>query len=303
MKKNRSRQKALVEKKAIIKPLKNRSKLAPIRLQKFLANMGLGSRREVERAIEAGEIKVNQQTAKLGAQIRVADKIQWGRNNITVAEKFAQAPRVLMYNKPEGEICTRSDPEGRKTVFQSLPRLKDGRWINIGRLDINTSGLLLFTDDGALANQLMHPSNEIKRYYASRILGEVTPEHIEAMQAGVELEDGVSRFESVEDVGGEGANHWYKVALIGGKNREVRRLWESQGVMVSRLIRIQFGDVGLPENLPQGHFAEIEESNVKRLFDIDLPPSDYIGLYDSRRGRRTDSRGKPNKRNSKFKRR
>ncbi|MDY7025524.1 MAG: pseudouridine synthase, partial [Pseudomonadota bacterium] len=258
--------------------------IEPVRLQKFLANQGFGSRRQLEQAIAASEIKVNGQVAQLGAQVQLGDKIEWQRKRFTVGVQPAQLPRVLMYNKPEGEICTRQDPEGRKTVFAALPRLKDARWISVGRLDINTSGLLLFTDDGELANRLMHPSNELPRYYAVRVLGEVEQEHIEQLRTGVELEDGVSRFESVEDLGGEGANCWYRVRLIGGKNREVRRLWESLGFMISRLIRVQFGDLRLPENLYQGKVLELSSDQVQQYFDIPVQKVEYTAVFDRRRG-------------------
>jgi 23S rRNA pseudouridine2605 synthase len=172
-----------------------------------------------------------------------------------------------MYNKPAGEVCTQSDPEGRPTVFQRLPPIRAGRWIMVGRLDINTDGLLLFTTDGELANRLMHPSSEVEREYACRVLGEVTPEMLLSLQEGVELEDGKASFLRIVDAGGEGANHWYHVVLAEGRNREVRRLWESQGVKVSRLIRVRYGHIELPRYLRTGHHKELDVRDLRKLYE------------------------------------
>lgn len=175
--------------------------------------------------------------------------------------------RVLMYNKPEGEVCTRSDPQGRKTVFNSLPRIRGSRWINVGRLDINTSGLLLFTNNGELANQLMHPSTNIEREYAVRVLGKITPEMTKRLTHGVMLDDGKgkARFEDIATGRGEGVNHWFYVVVMSGRNRMVRRLWESQGCKVNRLIRVRFGSIFLPKSLRRGHWLELDAADMTTL--------------------------------------
>ena len=208
------------------------------RIQKLLARAGYGSRREIERWITAGDIKINGKPAELGQQISVQDKVILRGKALNLQARLRATPKVLAYHKKAGEMCTRQDPEGRPTVFDKLPRLSSGRWVMIGRLDVNTDGLLLFTTDGELANRMMHPSQEIEREYASRILGEVNGEMLQRLTKGVELDDGPARFLRINDAGGEGANHWYHVVLAEGRNREVRRLWESQGVKISRLIRV-----------------------------------------------------------------
>ena len=220
------------------------------RLQKVLARAGLGSRREIEGWIQAGRIQVNGVTAELGAQVDGGETISIDGKTIALAPP--EATRVIAYHKPLGEITTRSDPEGRPTVFDHLPRLEQGRWIAVGRLDINTSGLLLLTNDGELANRLMHPSRQLEREYAVRVFGEVDGLILNALLEGVELEDGPARFMSVRDAGGSGSNRWYHVVLGEGRNREVRRLWESQGVQVSRLIRVRYGPIELGRRLPAG---------------------------------------------------
>jgi 23S rRNA pseudouridine2605 synthase len=228
--------------------------------------MGLASRREVERWIEAGRVSVNGHQAELGARVGPTDVIRVdGRILDTTAMSDPARTRVLLYHKPEGEVCTRQDPEGRATVFDNLPRLRHGRWVQIGRLDINTSGLLLFTDNGELANRLMHPSHELVRVYAVRVHGEVSDGMKQRLRKGVELEDGMASFLSIEDAGGEGSNHWYRVTIAEGRNREVRRLWQSQGVEVSRLIRVAFGPVELPRDLPRGRWRYAEPELVRAL--------------------------------------
>ncbi len=226
------------------------------RLQKVLANAGLASRREIEKWIEAGRIKVNGKIAILGTRVGGRDKIFVDDKAIYLNDEFV-SHQTIAYHKPVGQICSRSDPEGRDTVFSHLPKLKKQRWISVGRLDINTSGLLLFTTDGELANKLMHPSSEIEREYAVRVLGEVDDGMIKKLTSGVKLNDGFAKFKSVREAGGEGANHWYHVILTEGKNREVRRLWEEIGVKVSRLIRIRFGAVKLNRTLQAGNTEEI----------------------------------------------
>ncbi len=238
------------------------------RLQKVLANAGFGSRREVERWIEAGEVLVNGKAARLGDRVLTNDLIQAGRHRLRVGEVGAQKRRLILYNKPEGELVTRSDPEGRPTVFPSLPRLKGQRWIAVGRLDINSSGLMLFTTDGELANRLMHPSHQIEREYAVRILGRVTGEMLGQLVNGVELEDGPARFEDIVESGGEGANRWFHVVLMEGRNREVRRLWEAVGVRVNRLKRVRFGPVMMDSRLLAGRWRELEPREFKELLDL-----------------------------------
>ncbi len=226
------------------------------RLQKVLANAGLASRREIERWIDSGRIKVNGSIAILGTKVSDRDKISvddkpFYLNNVDLVNQ------TIAYHKPIGQICSRSDPEGRDTVFQHLPKLKNQRWISVGRLDINTSGLLLFTTDGELANKLMHPSSEIEREYAVRVLGEVDDIMIKKLIRGVKLDDGIAKFKSIKKTGGEGANHWYNVVLTEGKNREVRRLWEAIGVKVSRLMRIRFGEIKLNRSLQAGNWEAL----------------------------------------------
>jgi 23S rRNA pseudouridine2605 synthase len=241
--------------------------LAGERLQKVLANAGWGSRREIERLIEAGKIQVNGQTAKLGQRVGADDLIQMGRRKLR-PEAVESERRVIVYNKPVGEMVTRSDPEGRPTVFKQLPKLKNGRWIAVGRLDINSSGLLIFTTDGELANRLMHPSQAIEREYAVRVLGEVTEEMVRQLVQGVELEDGPARFEDVVDSGGEGANRWFHVVIMEGRNREVRRLWDAVGAKVNRLKRVRFGPIMLETRLPTGRWRELESREMDQLLEM-----------------------------------
>lgn len=234
------------------------------RLQKVLAGWGLGSRRAIEEWIAAGEVKVNGEVATLGSRVSPTDRIEVRGQPVRVrAETFTR--RVLIYHKPEGELTTRSDPEGRPTVFESLPPIRDGRWITVGRLDFNTSGLLVVTNDGELANRMMHPSRELLRVYAARIFGELTPVMRKQLTEGVELDDGVARFESVDDAGGTGMNHWYHVALREGRNREVRRMFEAVGLTVSRLIRIQYGDIVLPPRLRPGKWKMLSSEEADAL--------------------------------------
>lgn len=235
------------------------------RLQKWLARAGMGSRRGVEEWIRAGRVTVNGEPAQLGMSVADGDVVCVDGRMITAPPPVEEArPRVLMYHKPAGEICSQSDPEGRATVFDRLPRV-GGRWIAVGRLDLNTLGLLLFTNDGELANRLMHPSSEIEREYAVRVLGEVDDAILKRLRKGVELDDGPARFDALVDAGGEGANHWYHVVLHEGRNREVRRMWESQGVTVSRLMRVRFGPIGLPRMLRPGHYRELETEDINLL--------------------------------------
>jgi|TARA_B110000977_G_scaffold186306_1_gene252077 23S rRNA pseudouridine2605 synthase len=235
------------------------------KLQKLLAQAGVGSRREMEKVIADRRVTVNGKVAKLGDRASSRDKIAVDGKLVGVAEQDS-AGRVLIYNKPEGEICSRSDPEGRKTVFERLPKLTGSRWIAVGRLDFNTSGLMIFTTDGQLANALMHPSSEIDREYLCRVLGNVSDVVLQRLSDGVLLEDGTAKFTDIVDGGGEGANHWYYVALMEGRNREVRRLWESQEIQVSRLKRVRFGGVFLPSKLRQGQWQEMPYKEVQELY-------------------------------------
>ncbi len=236
------------------------------RVQKALSRMGFGSRREIERWIERGQVKINGEPIKLGAKVVEGDRAEFNGKRIVIRAPKAEV-RVLVYNKPVGEICSRKDEEHRKTVFEKLPKLTNSRWVSIGRLDINTSGLLLFTNNGELANRLMHPSHEIEREYAVRVRGEVTLDKIKQLTKGVELEDGPARFDDVTDAGGQGSNHWYHVILHEGRNREVRRLWEAVDVTVSRLTRVRYGSIYLPKSLRQGKSIDLELSEVKLMME------------------------------------
>ena len=250
------------------------------KLQKVLARIGLASRRDVENWIAAGRVKVNGAVATLGQLFDLHDSIAVDVLLLKREEAAEVVRRVLIYNKPDGEICTRDDPEGRPTVFDRLPRPKEGRWINIGRLDINTTGLLLFTTDGELANRLMHPSYEMDREYAVRVRGEVDDEMIERLKTGVMLEDGPARFTDIQQApGGEGFNHWYHCVVMEGRNREVRRLWESQGLVVSRLKRVRFGPVFMTSDLPMGRWREMSQSEVDILSEeVGLKPVALPGM-------------------------
>lgn len=244
------------------------------KLQKILARSGHGSRREIETFLQAGRISVDGKIATLGDRVEVtpATKIRLDGRLLAIKEAEKEICRVMAYYKPEGELCTRHDPEGRPTVFNRLPRLTGVRWIAVGRLDVNTSGLLLFTTDGELANRLMHPSREVEREYAVRVFGEINDAKIRQLINGVQLEDGPASFKTVSYRGGEGMNQWFNVTLTEGRNREVRRLWESVGVQVSRLIRVRYGDIDLPKGLPRGGWTELglEQTNYLREL-VELP--------------------------------
>ena len=232
------------------------------RLQKLLSQAGFGSRREMERWIEAGWIFLNGAQAKLGDSATPNDKISVKGREITNPLTLTQKTRILLYHKPTGEISSRQDPKHSKTVFDKLPHMKQGRWVQVGRLDINTSGLLVFTNDGELANRLMHPKYELEREYAVRVHGQVSPVIVKTLLRGVTLEDGDAKFKRIEFRGGEGSNSWYHVVLSEGRNREVRRLWQSQGVEVSRLIRIRYGTLHMPRFLARGDSVELSPKEV-----------------------------------------
>ncbi|QZP17017.1 23S rRNA pseudouridine(2605) synthase RluB [Avibacterium paragallinarum] len=240
------------------------------KLQKVLARAGKGSRREIEAMIAANRVSVNGKMATLGDRVVVNAnlKIRIDGHIVNLQQAQKEICRVLMYYKPEGELCTRHDPEGRATVFDRLPRLTGSRWIAVGRLDINTSGLLLFTTDGELANRLMHPSREVEREYSVRVFGQVDEAMLARLRKGVQLEDGPASFKSIKPMGGQGINQWFDVTLMEGRNREVRRLWESQGIQVSRLIRIRYGNIKLMKTLPRGGWEEMDLANVNYLREL-----------------------------------
>lgn len=273
------------------------------KLQKILAAAGLGSRRELERWIVDGRVSVNGSIATLGDRAEGTDRIMVdGR---PVKTNKSESPRVLMYSKPEGEVCTTSDPDGRPTVFDALPKINSGRWIAIGRLDINTSGLLLFTNHGELANRLMHPSYEVKREYLARIHGDVDQKMLNNLMDGVVLDDGLAKFQTVKAQHSKSpeertsSNQWFRCVLAEGRTREVRRLWESQDVEVSRLKRISYGPIELPSFIRRSEFIELEPKQVSSLFkavDLKAPKfneSTVLKDIRQRKEKRLRARGNP----------
>lgn len=237
------------------------------KLQKVLARAGFGSRREMESWISQGRVKVNGQVATLGDRVSGEDAVLVDGKKVSNVSGADEMTRVLVYNKPENEICSRKDPEGRASVYDHLPPIKHGRWVAVGRLDFNTSGLLLFTTDGELANRLMHPSANIDREYAVRVMGEVTDEMLRNLTRGVMIEDHMCKFTDVRYFAGEGKNQWYHVVIMEGRNREVRKLWESQGVRVSRLKRVRYGPVFIPSRVKVGQFYEMKTAEVIGLYE------------------------------------
>ncbi len=235
------------------------------RLQKLLANAGLGSRREIEQWIRDGRITVNGRPARLGTRADAEDRIEIDGRPVSDKRLAGRERYVILYNKPEGEMVTRHDPEGRRTVFDRLPKPPQGRWIAVGRLDINSAGLLLLTNDGELANRLMHPKYAIDREYAVRVHGEVTGEMVQQLVNGIELEDGTARFEDVVESGGEGMNRWFHVVIMEGRKREVRRLWEAVGAQVSRLKRVRYGPIILDSAVKAGQWRELDKAERKAL--------------------------------------
>jgi 23S rRNA pseudouridine2605 synthase len=266
----------------------------PQRLHKVLASCGFGSRRAMEELILAGRITVNREPAEIGQKVGPGDEVRI--NGELVRVRFAEPrARILMYHKPAGEIVTRDDPEGRPTVFEQLPKIGNGKWIAVGRLDFNTEGLLLFTNSGDLANKLMHPSFEVEREYAVRVLGTLTPEQQQALLAGVTLDDGPAKVEKLDDGGGEGANHWYHVVLKEGRNREVRRLFEALGLTVSRLIRTRYGTVAMPSRVKRGQTLELEAQEVNAVLNVaGLKPtaSEKPGSIGKKQGGNKPKRGR-----------
>jgi 23S rRNA pseudouridine2605 synthase len=236
----------------------------PQKIHKVLAAAGLGSRREMEELIRAGKVKVNGALAQVGMRVQPGDVIRVGKRQVTVRDS-SRLPRIIVYHKPEGEIVSHDDPQGRPSVFEKLPPMRRGKWLAVGRLDYNTSGLLVFTTSGELANRLMHPRYEVEREYAVRIIGKLRDEHLKQIKKGVRLEDGMARFEVIEERGGRGLNNWYRVVLREGRNRIVRRMFDAIGFRVSRLMRVRFGIVSLPFGLRRGTWRELEEPQTAAI--------------------------------------
>jgi 23S rRNA pseudouridine2605 synthase len=254
---------------------RNRPVVAPedtVKLQKALADAGLGSRREIEEWIGAGRVNVNGESAHVGQRIGPGDKVKVNGRLVNLHLGQQRAPRVLLYHKPEGEIVSRDDPQHRASVFDKLPRIRGGRWIAIGRLDFNSCGLLIFTSSGELANRMMHPRYAIERDYAVRVLGELSEETSKQLTSGIQLDDGMARFQRLYPTGGEGANRWYEVTISEGRYREVRRMFEAVGVTVSRLMRVRYGPLALPPRLKRGQVMELAAVDVQALLKA-LPPA------------------------------
>lgn len=267
------------------------------KLQKVLARAGHGSRRELETLIKSGRVSVNGQVARLGERLEDENAvIRIDGHTVSAKAQEEVVCRVLAYYKPEGELCTRHDPEGRRTVFDRLPKIRGSRWISVGRLDANTSGLLLFTTDGELANRLMHPSRQVEREYLVRVFGEVNEQKVRNVVNGVELDDGMARFEDVVYAGGEGMNHTFYVVINEGRNREVRRLWESQETTVSRLKRVRYGDIYLDKKLPRGGWMELTLKEVNYLRElVELRPEKETMLDQSQNTSRQRERSRSQK--------
>lgn len=236
-----------------------------VRLQKALADAGVGSRRDMEAWIAEGRVTVNGVTAQVGDKVTANDVVKVSGRRVYLRDPESKRVRVLLYHKPEGEIVSRDDPKGRTSVFDQLPKIRGAKWISIGRLDYNTEGLLIFTTNGELANRLMHPRFEVEREYAVRVLGELTPDMQKQLVTGVELDDGEAKLESLYEGGGEGVNRWWRVVIMEGRNREVRRLFDAVGVKVSRLIRTRYGPMLLPPQLKRGQKYELDAESVAKL--------------------------------------
>jgi 23S rRNA pseudouridine2605 synthase len=268
------------------------------KLHKVLADAGIGSRRDMEELIIAGRVSVNGQPAHIGQRVMPTDQVKVNGKPLQRRAAGGRPPRVLLYHKPAGEIVTQDDPGERPTVFEKLPKVSGGRWVAVGRLDLNSEGLILFTTSGELANRLMHPRYEVEREYAVRVLGELTEEQRQQLLDGVQLDDGPAKFSKVEDAGGQGANHWYRVALSEGRNREVRRIFESIGLTVSRLIRVRYGAIQLPRTLSRGRFYELAPEWVQAwVHDLGMSIDDVRsrGPGPSHQGKGGRGKGGPNR--------
>lgn len=255
------------KRRAVAGPATGPREEATQKLHKVLAQSGLGSRRAMEDWIRDGRVTVNGVAAGIGTRVTSRDLIRIGRRVVHWPAP-QRLPRVVLYHKPDGEIVSRDDPQGRATVFDKLPRVRGGRWLSVGRLDYNTGGLLVLTTDGELANRMMHPRFAVEREYAVRVLGELTPDRIERLKTGVRLDDGPARCSALEDGGGEGRNHWYRIVLTEGRNRVVRRMFEALGMTVSRLMRVRFGSLRLPPRLKRGQWRELEPEEVSELLRV-----------------------------------
>lgn len=262
------------------------------KLHKLLAQAGLGSRRAMEEWIRGGRVTVNGTVATIGTRVSPRDIVRVGRR-IVRWPREERLPRVVLYHKPEGEIVSRADPEERTSAFDRLPPVRGGKWIAVGRLDYNTGGLLVFTTSGEVANRMMHPRYALEREYALRVLGTLKPEQLARLKSGIELEDGPAHLVSIEDEGGEGANHWYRIVLAEGRNRIVRRIFEALGVTVSRLMRVRFGCIVLPRRLRRGQWLELPPAEVKALLrELGLtysPPANPRGVPQKRNHHRRSS--------------
>src|SRR5699024_5698754 len=264
------------------------------KLKKELARLCLGLRRQMEEVIKAGGVTVNNGPTTIGHRIEQGDEIRVDGRQIKYTAENEKRRRVLAYYKPEGEVCSANDPEGRPTVFERLPKLTHDRWVMVGRLDINSTGLLLFTNDGEMAHRLMHPSSEVTREYAVRVLGEVTPDISRTLTAGVMLEEGKAQCEEIKEGGGEGVNKWYHVRLTEGRTREVRRLFESLGLKVSRLLRTRYGSITLPKELRTGRFLELDKKDINTLTDlVSLRPRHGTGLHGAAKEKQERIKSKP----------
>jgi 23S rRNA pseudouridine2605 synthase len=270
------------------------------KLHKVLADAGIGSRRDMEELIIAGRVSVNGEPAHIGQRVMANDQVRVNGKPLT-RKAPGRPPRVLLYHKPVGEIVTQDDPGERPTVFEKLPKVSGGRWVAVGRLDLNTEGLMIFTTSGELANRLMHPRYEVEREYAVRVLGEVSEEQRQRLLDGIELEDGPAKFTRVEDAGGQGANHWYRVAIAEGRNREVRRIFEALELTVSRLIRIRYGAIQLPRSLARGRYYELAPEWVQAwvhdlgiaIDEVRQRPNGGPGGQGKNRGRHGKGHGRP----------
>lgn len=274
----------------------SKERLPAERIQKALARQGVASRRQIENLIAEGKLLLNGKQAVIGDQVSPGDVVMLEGKKIVIRNDENQLPRVIAYHKPEGEICSRNDPQGRPTIFDKLPHILHARWVAIGRLDINTAGLILLTDNGELANKLMHPSSKVEREYIVRTLGVATQDMMKQLVNKVELEDGPARFEEVTYVGGgEGVNHWYHITILEGRNREVRRMWEAVGLQVSRLKRVRYGTVTLASTHRLGTVKELQERAV-----IELAASVGLAYSKSPAADTTSHRGKARPSVSKF---